>query len=43
VDPVTLWLGVGGIILIGLVAVNRRAVGRRQKLEIPNPPVGEAR
>jgi fused signal recognition particle receptor len=48
VDPVTLWLVVGGIILVafvlvGLVAVNRRAVGRRQKLEIPNRPVGEGR
>ena len=47
-DPVTLWLVVGGIILVafamvGLVAVNRRAVGRRQKLEIPNRPVGEGR
>ena len=47
-DPVTLWLAVGGIILValvlvGLVAVNRRAVGRRQKLEIPNRPVGEGR
>jgi fused signal recognition particle receptor len=48
VDAVTLWLIVGGIILmafvlVGLVAVNRRAVGRRQKLEIPNRPVGEGR
>jgi fused signal recognition particle receptor len=49
VDPITLWLIVGGVILVafilvGLVAVNRRgAVGRRQKLEIPNAPVGEGR
>jgi fused signal recognition particle receptor len=49
VDPITLWLIAGGVILIafilvGLVAVNRRAaVGRRQKLEIPNAPVGEGR
>jgi fused signal recognition particle receptor len=49
VDPITLWLIAGGVILVafilvGLVAVNRRgAVGRRQKLEIPNAPVGEGR
>jgi fused signal recognition particle receptor len=49
VDPVTLWLIAGGIVLVallfvGLVAVNRRSpVGRRQKLEIPNRPVGEGR
>jgi fused signal recognition particle receptor len=49
VDPVTLWLIAGGVLLIallfvGLVAVNRRgAIGRRQKLEIPNRPVGEGR
>jgi fused signal recognition particle receptor len=49
VDPVTLWLIVGGVILVafilvGLVAVNRRsALGRRQKLELPNAPVGEGR
>ena len=48
-DPVTLWLIAGGIVLVallfvGLVAVNRRgAIGRRQKLEIPNRPVGEGR
>ena len=48
-DPITLWLIAGGVILVafilvGLVAVNRRtAVGRRQKLEIPNAPVGEGR
>ena len=48
-DPVTLWLIAGGVILVafilvGLVAVNRRAaIGRRQKLEIPNRPVGEGR
>ena len=47
-DPVTLWLIVGGVILVafvlvGLVAVNRRAaLGRRQKLEIPDRP-GRAR
>jgi fused signal recognition particle receptor len=47
VDPITLWLIIGGVILVafilvGLVAVNRRAArGRRQKLEIPNAPVGE--
>ena len=46
VDRTTLWLIAGGVILlafvlVGLVAVNRRrAVGRRQKLEIPNEPVG---
>ncbi len=44
-DAFTLWLSVGGIILaafvvIGLVAVRRRrAIGRRQTLEIPNQPV----
>jgi fused signal recognition particle receptor len=49
VDAVTLWLIAGGVILlafvlVGLVAVNRRsAIGRRQKLEIPNRPVGEGR
>jgi fused signal recognition particle receptor len=49
VEPVTLWLIVGGVILlafvlVGLVAVNRRAaIGRRQKLEIPDRPVGEGR
>ena len=48
-DPITLWLIAGGVILVafilvGLVAVNRRtAVGRRQRLEIPNAPVGEGR
>ena len=48
-DAVTLWLIAGGVILVafvlvGLVAVNRRAaIGRRQKLEIPNRPVGEGR
>jgi fused signal recognition particle receptor len=49
VDPITQWLIVGAVlllavVLVGLVAVNRRAsVGRRQKLEIPNRPVGEGR
>jgi hypothetical protein len=49
VDAVTLWLIAGGVILlafvlVGLEAVNRRgAIGRRQKLEIPNRPVGEGR
>jgi hypothetical protein len=49
VDPITLWLTAGGVslvafILVGLVAVNRRAaLGRRQKLEIPNAAVGEGR
>jgi fused signal recognition particle receptor len=49
VDPITLWLIIGGVvlvafILVGLVAVNRRAaLGRRQKLEVPNAPVGEGR
>ena len=48
-DPVTLWLIAGGVILlvfvvVGLVAVNRRRVlGSRQRLEIPNQPVGESR
>jgi fused signal recognition particle receptor len=49
VDPVTQWLIAGAVlllavVLVGLVAVNRRAaVGRRQKLELPNRPVGEGR
>ena len=48
-DPVTLWLIAGGVLLlalvaVGLVAVNRRrALGSRQRLEIPNQPVGEGR
>ena len=49
VDQVTLWLVAGGVILlafvvVGLVAVRRNtALGRRQKLEIPNRPAGEGR
>jgi fused signal recognition particle receptor len=48
VDPVTLWLIAGGVILlafvlVGFVAVNRRAIGRRQKLEIPNHPISDGR
>ena len=49
VDQVTLWLVAGGVILlafvvVGLVAVRRNsALGRREKLEIPNRPVGEGR
>jgi len=44
VDPTTLWLIAGGVILIafvavGLIAVNRRrAIDRRQTLEIPDKP-----
>ena len=49
VDQVTLWLVAGGVILlafvvVGLVAVRRnRALGRQQKLEIPNRPAGTGR
>ena len=48
-DPVTLWMIAGGVlflalVFVGLVAVSRRGrVGGRQKLEIPNRPVGEGR
>jgi hypothetical protein len=41
VDPITLWLIVGGVILDGLVAVSHRAATvRREKLVIPNAPIG---
>ena len=48
-DPTTLWLIAGGVILIafvavGLIAVNRRrAIDRRQTLELPKKPVGGSR
>jgi hypothetical protein len=49
VDPITLWLIAGGVILfalilVGRVAVNRRAgLGRRQMPEVSSAPVGEGR
>ena len=48
-NDITLWLIIGGVLLlafvvVGLVAVNRRrALGPRQRLDIPNQPVGEGR
>ena len=48
-DPTTLWLIAGGVILIafvavGLIAVNRRrAIDRRQTLEIPDKPGADGR